>query len=55
MSLLIPIHNDNDVEQAGNNSGIASGCCVVMVFEGVLARRLGGFAEDRFLTSAGRV
>ena len=44
-SLLVPLPKD-DVEQVGNYRGITLGCSVVKV----LARRLGGFAEDRILT-----
>ena len=47
--LLVPLHKD-DVKQVGNYSGIALGCCVVKMFVGILARRLGRVAEDRILT-----
>ena len=38
------------MEQVSNCRQIALGCSVVKVFVRVLARRFGGFAEDRILT-----
>ena len=47
----MPLHKDGDNEGVGNYRGLALGCSMAMVM-GVMARRLGRFAEDRILTEA---
>ena len=46
------LHKDGDNEEAGNYRWIALGCSIAKVFKGVMAKRLGGFAENRILTEA---